>query len=555
MGQLLILLMLKSKSKKRNYDITFHDKEEIVVAGKPIQLKVVSVLASAAMVSGFGIAPYASAQEAGDGQASEMLEHVNDVVVDSDAHDADSQDGGRVESFVEVVSDSSQDAEMVDGVESEGAVDENAGESDVLDESYPTAKEIEVPGVTVDDLSSSIEDSLSETNDGEAVLIAQSAVNVEKTSNKGKAKPTRDEALKWYDGMEEGTDYMPGEVLIDIPKSYEGDVTELIERILGLEPGSVSLLDDDSSIDGNRMLRIKLPDGSSVPLAVADLLGSPDVLTAGANLIYQEDDPVEGDGSEDEGAAKPSREEALRWYERMTPGVDYVANQVMVVVPKSFKGDVAAMVEKALGLEPGSVQLLDDDVYFDGNRMLVFELPDGSSVPLAVADLLGSPDVLTASANLIYQEDDPVEGGGEAESGATESEGGESAEAAGASAEAGASSNDPQPQASSANESRFAITKNVVNAQMGEVIIVKGGNGMPPTAYPHAGDVVTVKASRASSDSKLVRMSYTYTDPQTGEQKTKACKRFGEWKPASNVYTFEMPQTGVTLNAEWASVQ
>jgi hypothetical protein len=97
---------------------------------------------------------------------------------------------------------------------------------------------------------------------------------------------------------------------------------------------------------------------------------------------------------------------------------------------------------------------------------------------------------------------------------------------------------------------RYTITKNYVGGDYGTVTIIDGADGTTATMYPYAGDTVTFRTS-PDVGYTLTRMSYTYTDPDTGESVTKALTRIsGTGRAGTNsVYSFTMPAADVTINA------
>jgi hypothetical protein len=84
------------------------------------------------------------------------------------------------------------------------------------------------------------------------------------------------------------------------------------------------------------------------------------------------------------------------------------------------------------------------------------------------------------------------------------------------------------------------------------VTVIDSADGTAATLHPYAGQTVTFRTS-PDTGYTLTRMSYTYTDPTTGQTVTKALSRIsGTGRAGTNaVYSFVMPDADVTLNAEF----
>jgi hypothetical protein len=100
---------------------------------------------------------------------------------------------------------------------------------------------------------------------------------------------------------------------------------------------------------------------------------------------------------------------------------------------------------------------------------------------------------------------------------------------------------------------RHKIIKNYVGGDYGTVTIIDSADGTTATMYPCAGNTVTFR-THPNTGYTLTRMSYTYTDPDTGKTVTKALKRIsGTGRAGTNsVYSFTMPDADVTLNATFS---
>jgi hypothetical protein len=99
---------------------------------------------------------------------------------------------------------------------------------------------------------------------------------------------------------------------------------------------------------------------------------------------------------------------------------------------------------------------------------------------------------------------------------------------------------------------RYHVIKSA-SIEHGTVTLIDSADGTKATLWPHAGDTVTFRTS-PDTGYTLTRMSYTYTDPTTGQTVTKALKRIsGTGRAGTNsVYSFTMPAADVTLNASFA---
>jgi hypothetical protein len=99
-------------------------------------------------------------------------------------------------------------------------------------------------------------------------------------------------------------------------------------------------------------------------------------------------------------------------------------------------------------------------------------------------------------------------------------------------------------------DKRHQVTKNATEG--GTITVIDSADGSAATLFPEEGATVTFRTS-PDTGYTLTRMSYTYTDPATGQTVTKALTRVsGTGRAGTNaVYSFTMPDADVTLNAEF----